>query len=56
MEQHQAFDTRRALSIPPAPPMEPGHWLETDLLIRSRIRQSHPDLSDDEIWDIIERG
>lgn len=56
MEGETIYGTRHALSIPPAPPLEPGQWLDTDLLIRSRIRQSHPDLTDDEIWDIIEHG
>ena len=56
MEQPTILTTRRALSIPPAPPVDPSYWLETDLIIRSRIRQTHPDLTDDEIWDIIERG
>ena len=56
MEGETILGMRHALMIPPAPPTERGHWLDTDLLIRSRIRESHPDLSDDEIWDIIEQG
>lgn len=53
---NDATTFRRAIRFPRCPPLDSGLWLDVDLTIRDRIRRDHPDLSDDEIWDHIERG
>lgn len=51
-----AFSILRALPIQAAPPVDSGQWLDTDLIIRTRIMQAHPDLTDDDIWDLLQNG